>query len=90
KRGALKSPLVPEWNPCPTHTGPSNAIIGYLDLNTSFTHAFKTISCRRVTDVWAGGLEGVIRDISHRAGNPTAGRQKLTRFTEMTYSNMPI
>lgn len=93
--GALKFPLVPEGSPCPAHPGPSIAIICYLDLYTSVTHAFKTISCRRVTDVWAGGLEGVIRDISYRAGNPapapsSAGRQKLTGFTEMTYCNMTI
>lgn len=56
-------PLGGLW---PTRAGPSDTIVWFW----MGAHTFKTVSCRRQAGVQAGGPEGPIRDVCHRAGSP--------------------
>lgn len=71
---------------------PFKATMCYLDLHAFLSHSFKAISRRKLADVWAGRLEGVITFV--QSWEPrycsSAGRQKLAGHTEMTYCNRMV
>lgn len=71
---------------------PFKATMCYLGLHTPFTHSFQAVFCRKLADVWAGRLEGVITFLQswEPRSCPPAGRQKLAGHTEMTYCNRMV
>lgn len=67
--------------------GPPMVSAGSRFGHTRLAHIFKTISCRKLTDVWAGGGHQRHFLQSWRPSHCPLGRQKLTGITEMTYGN---